>query len=92
MMELFLVMTMALPSPHFTHPPLQCASAIDYERAKLEKFIRKNNPDAEVFIHRTPPEELLRKNGWERVPILWRNNQIWIRRKEISDKKIKESA
>jgi hypothetical protein len=40
MISLFLVCALAVPSPHFTHPPLNNATAVDYERAKIEKFIR----------------------------------------------------
>jgi hypothetical protein len=92
MNDLFLIMAMSLPSPHFTHPPLQCATAIDYERAKLEKFIHSYAPEAEVFIHENPQVDKLIDAGFERVPFTHRGAQIWIRRKEVSDKRIKASA
>lgn len=92
MNELLLICALAVPSPHFTHPPLNNATAVDYERAKIEKFIHRYAPEAEIFIHERPQEDKLIEHGWERVPFTHRGAQIWIRRKEQSDKYIRRSA
>lgn len=49
------------------------------------EWIRKNNPDAEVFIHPTPQEDKLKEDGWERFPVTWKGEKIWIKRKPKSD-------
>jgi len=86
--ELFLVGALSLPSTHHFWPAIgshQMAGGGEVER--LKEWIRKNNPDAEVFIHPNPQEEKLKENGWERVPFTWRGNKIWIQRKPVSDQK-----
>jgi hypothetical protein len=61
--------------------------AAQSEEDDLKDFIKRHNPDAEVFIHENPQEDKLKNHGWERVPFNWRGKQIWIQRKPKSDKK-----
>ena len=61
------------------------AANIFEERRQLEEWLRKNNPDAEIFIHPDPQVDKLEEAGFERVPFTWRGNKIWIRRKPHSD-------
>lgn len=86
--EAFLVCTLSLPSPWFTHPPIMAKS----EEEKLVDFIRKNAPDAEVFFHPNPDEERLKRDHWERVPFTHNGNKIWIKRKPNVQKMIEASA
>jgi hypothetical protein len=67
-----LLCVLALWSPFFTEDGV--------ERKKLIDWLRKSNPDAEVFIHPAPQEGKLKEAGWERVPFTWRGEKIWIRR------------
>lgn len=86
MVELFLAIALAMPSPWFTRPrlvPYFMAS----EEDRIRDWIKKNNPGAEVFIHPEPQEEKLKEDGWEKVPFTWRGNKIWIQRKPRSDQK-----
>lgn len=88
--EIFLVCALALPSPNFTRPPVVSYEAVKTEQEilkDLENWIRKINPGCDVFIHQTPQVEKLREYGWERFPANWKDFQIWIRRKPVSDKR-----
>ena len=71
-------------------PPTELEIA--HEEAKLKSWIRKNNPDCEIYIHEKPQAELLREHGYEKVPLLWRGQQIWIRRKPTSDQKLTQTS
>lgn len=55
------------------------------DEKKLTRWIRKNNPDAEVFITPRGDAEKLKEYGWERVPITWNDKEIWVKRKPVSD-------
>jgi hypothetical protein len=55
------------------------------DEEKLTRWIRKNNPDAEVFITPRGDAEKLKEHGWERLPFSWNNKEIWIKRKPKSD-------
>lgn len=90
--EVFLVCALALPAASHTRPPIISYHATKSEQERLENWIRKNNPDAEVFIHPEPQAERLKKHGWEKVPFTWRGNEIWIQRKPKSDRKMMETA
>lgn len=83
--ELFLICALSLPSTHHTRPEITPWQMVKSEIERLKDFIHKNNPDAEIFIHPNPQEDVLRKNGWERVPFEWRGNKIWIKRKPKAD-------
>jgi aromatic ring-cleaving dioxygenase len=48
------------------------------EKDELVDWLKKNNPDVEVVIH---PNPKLKGPGWERVPLRWKGQQIWIRQK-----------
>lgn len=87
----FLICALSLPASHFTHPPV-VPWHMDSDEDKLKEWLRKNNPDAEVFIHPNPQEGKLKEDGWERVPIVYRGKQIWIKRKPQSDKKLLRST
>jgi len=89
MNELILACALALPPANFMSSPYHVMKS---EYDQLVEWLRKNNPDAEVFIHPTPQEDKLKDAGFERVPFTWRGNHIWIRRKEVSDKYIRRSA
>lgn len=89
--EIFLTMALALPAEHFTQPTVVRWSMARSEEEKLTEWLRKNNPDAEVFINERPQEDELKQNGWERVPINWRGKQIWIKRKPATDKRLMET-
>lgn len=52
---------------------------------RLKEWLRKNNPDAEVFITPEGQEEKLKQYGWERVPFRYRDQEIWIQRKPVTD-------
>lgn len=62
------------------------------EQEKLIDWIKKNNQDAEVYIHPNPQEDKLEKQGWERVPFTHNGNKIWIRRKPQNDRKMMETS
>lgn len=91
--ELFLTCALAAPAYNFTHVKLTEENHIQKEEEQLKEWLRKNNPDAEVFITPKGQTDRLKEHGYERVPFNWRGNEIWIRRKEISDRNaIEESA
>lgn len=95
--EAFLICALAVPATHHTRPRIiPWMMSEESEKKRIEDFIKKNNPDAEVFIHPEPQEELLKNHGWERVPFTWRGNKIWIKREPKRDQKhrraIAESA
>lgn len=90
--EAFLVCALAVPSLRFTRPAIISWFAAKSEESKLIDWIKKNNPDSEVFINEKPQEEKLKEYGWERFPATYKGKQIWIRRKPISDKRIQCSA
>lgn len=90
--EAFLICALAVPGTNYTRPPIVSWHLIKSEEDRLRDWLRKNNPDADVFIHPEPAVDRLKEDGWEHVPFTWRGNQIWIKRKPWSDKKIKESA
>jgi hypothetical protein len=92
MKELFLACALALPSANFTQPAVVSYQAAKSEQERLTDWLRKNNPGAEVFIHPEPQAGKLKDYGWEKVPFTWRGNQIWIKRKPKSDKKLQASA
>lgn len=94
MLKLFLVCALSLPASHFTRPVIvSYHMANGNEEERLRRWLRKNNPDAEIFIHDNPQEDLLKEHGFEKVPFTWRGKQIWIRRKEKSDQhKLQEAA
>lgn len=83
---------MSLPAANFTHPAIISYHAAKSEQERLEDFLHKNNPGADVFITPRGQADKLREYGWERVPFTWRKNEIWIQRKPKSDKKLGESA
>lgn len=83
----FLICALALPSSHFTRPTIVTWHLAQSDEEKLVDWLRKNNPDAEVFIHPNPQEDKMKEIGWERVPFTWKGNQIWIKRKPTSDSK-----
>lgn len=85
--ECFLVAALALPASYFTRPPIVSWSMAKSEEDRLRDWIRKHNEVEEIFIHPEPQEEVLHKNGWEKVPFTWRGNKIWIKRKPKSDQK-----
>lgn len=73
----FLIIAMAIGDGPF--------SRHDRERRRLEKFLRRNDPDAEIFFTEKGQEEKLKEYGWERVPFTWRGLEIWILRKHKPD-------
>lgn len=88
--ELFLICAMNLPPMAWNGPPrVKAIQMMDREEQRLRDWIHKNNPDADIFIYPNPQEETLKENGYERVPFTWRGNQIWIKRKPQSDKKMR---
>lgn len=68
---------LSAPAFNFTRPPLMASS----EREQLIDWLRKNNPEADVFISPKVDEGKLKEQGWERVPFRWKDNEIWIQRK-----------
>lgn len=100
MIEAILICALSLPGASFTRPALVTyhqPAVTTYQMAKseqerLEKFIRKNNPGADVFITPKGQTDKLHEYGWERVPFTWRGNEIWIQRKPKSDQKLMEAA
>lgn len=75
--EAFLICALSAPAFNFTRPAFMASS----ERERLVDWLRKNNPDADVFISPVVDEDKLREMGYERVPFRWRDNEIWIQRK-----------
>lgn len=90
--EAFLICALAVPAFNFPHVKLMEGNYIQKEEEQLKDWLRKNNPDAEIFIHPNPQEEKLKEYGWERVPFVYNDKQIWIRRKPAHDKSPKTSA
>lgn len=87
MNPLFLVVALALPSPHFPHAPLVPYGMVETERERLEAFLRKNYPDANIFIHESPQREKLKEQGFFRVPFNYKWMEIWIQPKPKTDRK-----
>lgn len=81
---------LSLPASHFTRPAIIPYQAAKSEEEQLTDWLRKNNPDAEVFIHEKPQERKLKEHGWERFPATWNGKQIWIKRKPIYDRKMQQ--
>lgn len=92
MLEALLICALALPSARFTWPRMVSYHIAPSEEERLREWLRRKGGAEEVFIHPNPQTDLLKREGWERVPIKWRDNEIWIRRKPISDKKPREAA
>lgn len=98
--EIFLTCALASPAVNFTHPPIEkpifaVQDQVKKEIQDLTDFIRKHNPDAEVFITPKGDAERLKEYGWEKVPFTWRDQEIWIQRKPKSDqykREIQEGA
>ena len=86
----FLLCALALPSPYFTFQIVPYH--MDSEEERLKAWLRKNNPDATVYIDKNPQEDWLKREGFERVPINYKGKQIWIRREPKSDKTMREGA
>lgn len=57
------------------------------EEQRLRNWIHKNNPGCEIFITPKGQAEKLKEYGWEKVPFMWRGNEIWIQRKPAEDKR-----
>lgn len=54
--------------------------------AELEEQIKRHNPDIEeVFIHPFPQEDKLKEHFWIKLPFLWNDKQVWIKRKPVHD-------
>lgn len=87
MVALFLTGVLALPLIGFRHPALVSAQAVKTEEQTLKDWLRKNNPEADVFITPHGQHDKLKEYGWERVPFNWRGQEIWIQRKPKSDQK-----
>lgn len=93
MIAIFLICAMSLPAASFTRPAIVSYHAAKSEQERLEDFLRKDNPKADVFITPKGQSKKLKEYGWERVPFTWRGNEIWIQRKPVSDqRKMLESA
>lgn len=71
--EAFLVIALALP----VNPKVK-------ELKELRDFIQKNSPGARVWIGPHPQNPEI---GWEKFPLMWRDNPIWIKRKPVSDRR-----
>lgn len=91
MIELFLMCSLSLPAMSFTRPPMVVWFGSN-EEARLVAWLRKNNKDAEIFIHENPRVDKLKEYGYERIPFSYNNQQIWIRRKPVSDKRPRTGA
>ncbi len=76
--ELFLTCAMALPSPEFTKPDYRLSES---EQREVVAWIRKHEPDLTVFVHPNPQGDVLRKYGWQKVPLKYKENEIWIQRR-----------
>lgn len=85
--EVFLVCALSLPALHHTRPAIVSHVMAKSEEERLVDWLRKNNPDADVFIHEKPHVEKLKENGFEQVPFTWRGNKIWIKRKPHTDQR-----
>jgi len=77
---LFLMAALALP-PTFQQHPILSASAESESLRWLKDFIEKSAPGAEVLI--TPPFTSM--PDWERFPMNWNNQWVWIKRKPVYD-------
>lgn len=87
MTKLFLVCALCLPQAHFTRPAIVSYQTAKSEEEQLKDWLRKNNPDAEVFITPKGQADKLKEYGFEKVPFTWKGNEIWIQRKPKSDQK-----
>jgi hypothetical protein len=81
----FLLCAMALPASHFTRPPMVHWQMAKSEEEQLRDWIRENNPDAQVHISPAPPED---EHRWERAPMTWNGNGIWIKPKPKTEQRM----
>lgn len=81
---LFLYCALAASPISFTKPDYRLTMT---ESKRLEDWIKKYNPDVEVFIHPNPQRDKLKEYGWERIPLKYKDNEIWIQRKPARDTK-----
>jgi len=91
MIEAILICAMSMPSPFFTMPQAAGHYVMHSEEDDIKAFIRKHHPEAEIFITPKGQTDKLREYGWERLPFMWRNMEIWIQRKPRSDSPIKKA-
>lgn len=87
---MFLICALSVPASHFTRPPIVPWQLANSEEDRLRDWIKKNNPNAEIYIHPNPQEGKLKELGWERIPFTWNGKQIWIQRKPKNDPKMRE--
>ena len=83
--EAFLTCALALPGVHFTRPTITPYHASKNEEEQLKDWLRKNNPDADIFITPKGQADKLKEHGWERVPFNWDGKEVWIQRKPRKD-------
>lgn len=91
-MNPFLLCALAIPSSNFTRPTIVSYHAAKNEEDQVKDFIRDKDPYANVLITPKADPDRMKKEGWERVPFRWKDNEIWIQRKPRSDQKLGESA
>lgn len=92
MKELFLACALALPASSYTKPSILSWNTTANAEQQLIDWLKKNNPDCEVFINPKPQEGLLKEHGWERFPAKINGKEVWIQRKPKSDKKMLREA
>lgn len=80
MTALFLICAMSLPSLNHTRPAITPWSMAKNEEDQLKDFIRKNEPEAEVKITPRGNSKKWKEYGWEKIPWIWKDNEIWIKR------------
>ena len=94
MNALFLICALSLPATHYHLEITDDDRARIEEIRKIREFINKVHPGAGIVI--VPPgsqdDELLRDSGLERLPFTYRGDQIYIRRKPVSDKPMKGAS
>jgi hypothetical protein len=80
--SIFLVAALALPPANFA-PPLLATHPIVEELRDLRRFIEERHPGAEINI--IPPGQPFDSTHWERLPFLWRDHEIFIKRAPVHD-------
>lgn len=85
MTELFLIAALAFPpmgATGYQIKPFSMSMTLEQEEQMLRWFIWKRAPGAEIVLLDDGVEP--QGAGWERVPIRYRNKNVWIKRKPIS--------
>lgn len=81
---------LALPSSHFTRPPIVSWKAMSDD--EFTDTLKRIHGFDEVFIHEAPQKDKLKDAGFERYPATYKDKEIWIRRKPVHDRKMMAAA